>query len=79
MRVPAGSECYICWAKRRRDHPGMDQAAVNSKTKADKKFNEQHDSDRADMVRGKRCAATGGDRLDEALTVKGERSFWQTV
>ena len=54
----------------------MDQAAVNSKKKADKKFNEQHDSDRADMVRGKRCAATGGDRLDEALTVKGEKGVF---
>ena len=54
----------------------MDQAAVNNKKKADKKFNEQHDSDRADMVRGKRCAATGGDRLDEALTVKGEKGVF---
>ena len=29
-----------------------------------------------DMVRGQRTAATGGDRLDEALTVKGEKGVF---
>ena len=76
MRVVTGGECYHCWAKRRRDHKGLDQASLNKKREGSKKFKDDHDRGRGDMARGGRTAFKGGDRLDESKTVKGEKGVF---
>ena len=76
MRVVTGCECYCCWAKRRRDHKGVDQASLNKKRNGSQKFKDDHDKDRGEVARGLRTTLTGGDRLDESKTVKGEKGVF---
>ena len=76
MRVVTGGECYGCWAKRRRDHTGVDQTALNRKRNGSQKFKDDHDKDRGEMARGMRTTFTGGDRIDESTTVEGEKGVF---
>lgn len=76
MRVVTGGECYYCWAKRRRDHKGLDQKTLNQRRKGCKKFKDDHDKGRAELARGRRTHSTGGDHLDESTTVHGERGVF---